>query len=230
MRLIPLALAALLAASPAFAGEKPYLGPQQVDLLRLLPPPPAAGSAADRAEMAEIVEIERTRTPERGARARKDADETMYDMFGAILGQAVTPASVPRTTQLFARLEETEEEVVGPAKSGFGRLRPYLANTALKPTAPTSKSGAYPSGHATRGTMMGVVLAAMLPERRGDIFERVTDYNESRIIGGVHYRSDLIAGRQAGTAMAAVLFNDPAFMADFAPARAELRTKLGLPN
>lgn len=226
--LLRAALAALLLAAPAWAQPKAYVGPDKVDLLRLLPPAPLAGSALDRAEIDEVIALERARTPERAAQARADAAETVFDMYGALLAPTFAKDRLPLTTALFARLEETEEDVVGPAKSGFARLRPYLANPALKPAAPTSKSGAYPSGHATRGTLMGIILAAMLPERRAEIFARSADYAESRVIAGVHYRSDIVAGRQAGTAIAAVLFNDPAFLADFAPARAELRAAFGL--
>ena len=39
----------------------------------------------------------------------------------------------------------------------------------------------------------------------------------------MHYPSDLVAGKRAGAAMAAVLFTDPGFQADFAAAKAELR-------
>ena len=230
MRLQHLALAFALFATPALAAEKPFLTAAQVDLMRLLPPPPAAGSAPDKAEMAEVVAIERSRTPERTAQARADAQESVFDMFGPTLGAAFAKSALPTATPFFERLEETEEDVVGPAKKGFGRLRPYLANTDLHPAAPTSKSGSYPSGHATRGTIIGIVLAAMLPEHRTAIFARIEDYAESRVIAGVHYRSDIVAGRQAGAAIDAVLFNDPAFKAAFDPARAEVRKALSLPN
>ena len=228
MRLHHVALAAFLFAVPAAAAEQSFLMPTQVDLLHLLAPPPAAGSAQDKAEMAEAVANERTRSPERTTQARADAAETVFDMFGPTLGTAFTQQALPVATPFFGRLAETEEEVVGPAKSGFDRLRPYLANPDLHPAAPTSKSGSYPSGHATRSTIIGVVLAEMLPEHRAAIFARIEDYAESRVIAGMHYRSDIVAGRQAGTAIDAVLFNDPAFQAAFGPARAEVRRALSL--
>lgn len=228
MRLLHLLAAALLFAAPAFAAEQPFITARQVDLLQLLAPPPAAGSVQDRAEMDEVVAREQTRTPERVAQAQADVTETVFAMFGATLGPAFTAPALPAATALFDRLGDTEEDVVGPAKIGFARLRPYLANPALHPAAPTSRSGSYPSGHATRVTIMGVVLAAMLPEYRGPIFARMDDYAESRIVAGVHYRSDIVAGRQAGTAIDAVLFNDPAFRTAFEAARAEVRRVMGL--
>ncbi len=226
--LFRLAIAALLFAAPAFADEKPYLDAGQVDLVRLLPPPPMFGSPQAQAEMAEVVMLETTRTPERTRQAAADAKETVFDMFGATLGQAFAPSALPVAIKLFERLAQTEEEVTAPPKELFGRQRPFMANPALHPAAPRSKSGSYPSGHATRVTIIGIVLASMLPEQRAAIFARALDYAESRVIAGVHFRSDIVAGRQAGTAVDAVLFNDPAFLAEFGPARAEVRAALGL--
>ena len=230
MRIQHFAFAIALLAGPAFAAEAPFLTASRVDLMRLLAPPPAVGSAQDKAEMAEVVAIERSRTPERTAQARADAEESVFDMFGPTLGAGFAKSALPVATPFFERLAETEEDVVGPAKKGFGRLRPYLANAELHPAAPTSRSGSYPSGHATRGTIIGIVVASMVPEHRAAIFARIEDYAESRVIAGVHYRSDIVAGRQAGAAIDAVLFNDPAFQAAYGPARAEVRRALGLPQ
>ena len=190
--------ACLLFAAPAFAGEQSFLTASQVDLMRLLPPPPLKGSALDAAEMEEVVTVARTRSAARAALATADANETIFDMFGALLGPRFAPGALPAAGKFFERLAETEEVVVGAAKSGFGRPRPYHANAALTTIAPSSKSGSYPSGHATRVTVMAVALAAMVPEQRAAIFERAAEYAESRVVASVHYRSDIVAGRQAG--------------------------------
>jgi acid phosphatase (class A) len=58
------------------------------------------------------------------------------------------------------------------------------------------------------------------------IWARAEEYEESRIIGGMHSPNDLAGGRLAGTAMAAVMLADPAFMTDYAAAKAELRKVL----
>jgi membrane-associated phospholipid phosphatase len=56
------------------------------------------------------------------------------------------------------------------------------------------------------------------------IWARAEEYEESRIIGGMHSPNDLAGGRLA--AMAAVMLADPAFMTDYAAAKAELRKVL----
>ena len=228
-----LLLSCVLLGAPAWTAAAPiaesYLTPSQIDLLRLLPPPPAQGSAQAAAEMAEVVALESARTPARAAQALADVPEGPFDMFGAVLGPALTPEWLPRFIALFERVAETEEIATAPVKRAYARLRPYQANAALRPAVPPSRSGSYPSGHATRSRLGAVVLAAMLPERRDQIFARAADYAESRVIAGVHFRSDILAGMAAGSAIAAVLFNDPAFAADFTGARQELRDALGMP-
>ena len=226
--LLALALLGAPVWTAAWAADS-YLAPGQIDLLRLLPPPPAAESAQAAAEMAEVVALEAARTPARAAQALADMAEGPLDMFGAVLGPALTPERLPLLTALFERVAETEEAATAPVKRAYARLRPYQANAALRPAVPPSRSGSYPSGHATRSRLAAIVLAAMLPERRGALFARAADYAESRVIAGVHFRSDILAGMNAGTAVAAVLFNDPAFAADFAAARQELRDALGMP-
>ncbi len=227
--LLVLALLGAPAWAAAAPAADPYLAPGQLDLMRLLPPPPADGTAQAAAEMAEVVALEAARTPARAAQALADVADGPFDMFGAVLGPAPTPERLPLLTALFERMAETEEIATGPVKRAYARRRPYQANAALRPAAPPSRSGSYPSGHATRSRLAAIVLAAMLPERRDALFARAADYAESRVIAGLHFRSDILAGMAAGTAVAAVLFNDPAFAADFAGARRELRDALGMP-
>ena len=211
------------------AREAPYLSAHDLDLVQILPPPVAKGSAADREEQARVLAAQRAASPERIAQARRDVDESLESMFGSVLGKPLEVRALPATNRLFIRLEETEEAVVAPAKEAFGRIRPYLGNPEIKPLVRPSISGAYPSGHTTHVNLAAIVLANMVPEKRAAIWERAADYAFSRVIGGMHYPDDLDGGRRAGTAIAVALLGRPEFKADFEAARRELRQALGLP-
>lgn len=222
-------LALLAHTAVAFAGDAPYLSPKDVDLLRFLPPPVAAGSAEDKAEIASVIATQKAASPERIAQAQYDAGETVYVMFGKILGPKFKADGLPLTDKLFERLGDSEDDVTDPAKKAFGRKRPYLAAPDdIKALVKASSSGSYPSGHTTRVTLEGIILGTMLPEKRAEIWARVADYAESRVVGGMHYPSDLVAGRQAGVAMAATALANPAFNADLEAATRELRAALGM--
>lgn len=222
-------LAALLLPTLAFAAdETPYLTAKELDLVRFLPPPVVAGSAEDAADIAAVVAAQKSASPERVALAVHDADETLEVIWAGVLGPRYVAGKLTLTERLFARIGMTEDAVIDPVKPTFGRVRPWIAAPdRVEARVKASKSGSYPSGHTTRAVAEAAVLSAMVPEKRAEIWARVDEYAESRVIGGMHYPRDLAAGRMAGTAIAATLFADPAFRADVEAARVELRTALG---
>src|SRR5262249_51158711 len=95
--------------------------------------------------------------------------------------------------------------------------------------AKTSNSASYPSGHTTYGTVIGVVLAEMASEKRAELLARAADYGMSREVAGVHFPSDVEAGKVLGTIVAADEFaTDAAFKAAYPAATACLREAIGL--
>ncbi|HTV77666.1 MAG TPA: phosphatase PAP2 family protein, partial [Steroidobacteraceae bacterium] len=207
-----------------------YLDPASLDLYRLLPPPPEAGSAQERTELDELLRLQKTRTPAEVRAAQADATLSIY-RFADALGNppAFTPRQLPLTTELFRRVIRAESLFMGTAKDAFARPRPFRTETRLTPVVPMPASASYPSGHSTWAIASAIVLADMVPERRREIFARADDYAHNREVGGVHYPSDVAAGHLAGTALAQQLFNSARFDADEAAAAAELRRALGLP-
>jgi acid phosphatase (class A) len=103
-----------------------------------------------------------------------------------------------------------------------------MADSRITPLTKKKTSGSYPSGHTTIGTVMGILLANIIPEKRTELMTRAWEYGNNRIIAGQHIASDIEAGRLAGTAIAAVLQTHPEFMKDFEAAKAELRSVLDL--
>ena len=208
--------------------EAPYVTDKDLDLRHYLPLPIAAGSDADKAQQAEVIAAQKAASPERIALAQADAAESIYDMYGKTF--ALDKAKLPKISHLFERVGESEDATVDSAKPFYGRIRPFLANSEIKPLVKQSKSGAYPSGHATRVTAVAIILTAMIPEKRDMIWKRVEEYSFSRIIGGMHYREDIEVGLRTGSALATAIMNNADYKADYPAARAELRTSLGLAN
>jgi len=206
---------------------KPFITAKDLDLTKFLAPPPANDSAQTKAELGEVLTLQVTRTPEMVARAQADAEENVW-RFADVLGPKFTKEALPKTDAFFARVAETEGAVVDPAKDIWKRPRPHLLSNLVKPAVPLSKSGSYPSGHATVGTLMAIVLSNMVPEKRAELMARGWEYANNRVIGGIHYRSDIEAGRIAGSLIAEAIWSQPDFAAEFAAAKAELRAALGL--
>jgi len=98
------------------------------------------------------------------------------------------------------------------------------------PSPAAAYSPSYPSGHATIGAMMSILLAEMVPERREALFTRGWEYGDARVLSGVHFPSDVEAGRILGTVLVGLLQQDARFRADLRAAREELRAALDYPR
>jgi acid phosphatase (class A) len=209
-------------------GAKPFADSKEINLLMLLPPPPANDSAQTKAELGEVLTLQVTRTAEMEARAVADATENVWRFADVINNPKFTAETLPKFAAFFDRVVETEGDVVDPAKDVWKRPRPHLYSDLVKPVVPLSKSGAYPSGHATVGTLMGIVLSNMLPEKRPQIMARAWEYGHNRLVGGIHFASDIEMGHIAGAVIAQTISTHPDFKAEFEAAKAEVRGMLGL--
>ena len=85
-------------------------------------------------------------------------------------------------------------------------------------------NGSYPSGHASIGYGWGLILGDLLPGRRRELTRRGYAFGDSRRICNVHFISDIEAGQTIAVAVLAKLQANPAYQADLAAARAELRS------
>jgi acid phosphatase (class A) len=144
------------------------------------------------------------------------------------MGPKFTKESLPKFAAFFDRVVETEGAVVDPAKDHWKRPRPHQLSDLVKPAVKISSSGSWPSGHATVGTLMGIVLSDMVPEKRAEIMARAAEYAHNRVIGGIHYPSDVEMGKISGSVIAAIIMQHDDFKAEFTEAKAELRADLGM--
>ncbi|MBI4725584.1 MAG: phosphatase PAP2 family protein [Rhodomicrobium sp.] len=113
----------------------------------------------------------------------------------------------------------------------FCRKRPFLTKgNRLRPLRKKKlhESFSYPSGHATYGAFAGFLLAEMVPEKRAEIYARIEDYARSRLVSGVHFRSDVEAGKLLGAAVAMSVFDRADLRGEFETAKTCVRGALGL--
>jgi len=214
------------AASAAEAKTATFADLAKLDLRTLLPPPPAADSAQTKAELAELHALEKTRTPERVKIAEDDQAETVFAVVRSDLGPDFSEAKLPVAAAFFKKVLADEGVIVDPAKDAWKRPRPAIADPSLTLCVKPSTSGAYPSGHSTVAYMTALALSDMLPERRAAIFADAARFAESRVICGVHYRSDIEVSRTAAALIVMQIRSNPAFQKEFAAAKSEVRRVL----
>lgn len=193
-----------------------------------LPPPPQAGSLREQDDIAVYRATRALKDTPRWAQARADNEietPSAPRVFDEALGITFTPERMPTLTRLLGRMLGDLETIQTPAKRGFIRPRPFVtepAETCITPEPWLAASGSYPSGHSALGWAWALVLSEMAPDRADEILARGLAYGESRMICGVHYASDVEAGRIVGAALFASLKADLAFQSDFVIAAREL--------
>ncbi len=218
----------LLLVESTTADSSHYIASTTVDLTELLAPPPAKGSAAAQADLDAVLRAQAARTPDSVAEAQADALVSVF-RFADVLGPAFLSERLPRTNTLFTLVGRDATAIGRRAKDYWLRPRPYRFTDRVTSVLALTTGGSYPSGHAMYGCMTAVLLGAMVPEQRTALLERGTVYAQNRVVGGVHYPTDVEAGCTGGKIVAAVLLQSPVFLGDFAAARDETRRALGLP-
>ena len=172
-------------------------------------PPPAFGSAAFTAGLAEIRQLSDTRT----------LDQTRIAAFWALNAGTPTASgfwlqvatdginqnglSERAATHLYALLGATMyDAVIGcwDAKQTYWLIRPWQADPAITTTAAVGKPNhpSYPSGHSCVSSSGAEVLSTFFPEQRAQLDAMVTEAGLSRMYGGIHYRFDIEAGQGLG--------------------------------
>jgi acid phosphatase (class A) len=219
----------LLLTGPAWASDASYISLNQVNLAKLLAPPPAAQSDQQKLDLMAVLQAQKGRTASQSERAVADNDYSIFRMAGEVLGPNFTAERVPKTAAFFARVIQDARTLFLATKAVWDRSRPFKVSADVKPIGELEHTGSYPSGHATRGYLAAIILANMLPEKSESLFARGREYGENRVLAGDHFPTDIEAGRIAATAMAVAFMQNEAFMKDFAEATAELRRELGLP-
>ena len=205
-----------------------YLGDKAPAAKDFLPPPPAPDSAEGRSELQIYHDTRALDGSARWKMAAQDAAFNMWPVFSCALDAKLAANEVPLTMRLIGRAMADVGPIIGQQKNLYNRPRPYAVTKekTCVPTGNLSPNGSYPSGHSTAGWTWTLVLAELVPNRTGQIIGRGRAFGESRVICGVHYPSDVVAGETIATTVMSALQSNPDFIADRKAARAELDAAL----
>jgi acid phosphatase (class A) len=221
----------LLLAALVFATTVPAAGPAPVtpeffnaaafDWHPLLAPPPAADSIAAQGERELANELDVARTPEQAALAKHYEKFDEFSLMAPVLGEWCTAQNLPRTHAIFQQVYRETRPTVEAPKAAWNRPRPYIDNPALHPAVERPVTAGYPSGHAYTSSLYAAILATAFPEHAADWEKQAALVRWSRVIGGAHYPSDVIAGKILGEAVARELFKSLKLQEAIAEIRAE---------
>jgi acid phosphatase (class A) len=168
---------------------------------------PQRYSEGEREDLLELLYLQATRTKDQCENARLEEEVSVETFFGGENG----PLS-PKETRRLKIFSFFKKICVGIpaaiAKGIFERPRPYLTFSEIKPCIEKEDSYSYPSGHAAIARAMAHILAKKFPERAALFYERADEVALNRVLGGVHYPSDIVAGKKLADALSKEVLSD----------------------
>lgn len=172
-------------------------------LARVAPPPVGAEQRAELDEIQSLVQL----------RSEKGLSVADYhhryggrQVWARYVDQLHRDGAVAQAQAAQFLLEEAlrrTKEVNSTAKLRFARPRPFEQDPTLTTGVPRPTNNAsYPSGHTSAAYAAALVLAGVMPERREELLDMAAQVAYSRMYGGVHFRSDVLAAAALASGIA----------------------------
>jgi acid phosphatase (class A) len=171
------------------------------EIMALLGPYPEDDSLEGHEDLRILLKYQDTRTPEECRIAASQEQVTLVNLF-VLNGGPLTRQEARRLSVRLLPLYAVAGINIHRSKVLFSRDRPYDTHSLLTPCIPKESSFAYPSGHTALARALARVLSERFPERAEQFMQRADSVSNNRIIGGVHYPSDVAAGKKLGDEIA----------------------------
>lgn len=186
-------------------GPVPTPNPQ----VYLAPPPPANDSPTTRAELEQLQQMARQRTPADLAQiSRWSTDEhSVMTNWGKIadLMAGTYRLSPPAGARLHALLADAVYNALIACwrnKYHYLRPRPTMLDPTLTIVIPVPEHPSYPSGHACVAGAANAVLEQFFPSESAIFAATALDAVLARMKAGIHFLSDMDAGLSLGQQVA----------------------------
>ena len=205
-----------------------YIVPSQAALSHVIQPPPAADSQAQKDDLKAVQTAHENRTEAQAKSALADNALTIFDFVSDVLGPNFSKEKLKITVPFIERAYRDQIEACKEVKEHFNRQRPFVLDPKIKPVYQQAANASYPSGHATTGYVYTIILSMMVPEKAQVLYDRAAVYGRNRVIAGVHFPTDVEAGKISAAVIVNMLIQQPLFMRDLERAKKELRQVLEL--
>ncbi len=212
MKLLAITLLVTIAAFGPVGAEEPespiYLPAASVNAEALIEPPTERGSAAYKAEMKVVLWLQRSRTPQQIAFVR---EELNLARFVPLIGEDLLTVDGIALHQILDHVIDQVRADYDRLKDVYDMPRPFQVSDAIHPVTEARPVASYPSGHAIRATVYARLLGEIFPSRHDALMAYAMQIGYGRVIAGVHFPMDVLAGQKLGNAYADVIVAQPAF-------------------
>jgi membrane-associated phospholipid phosphatase len=201
-------------------------------------PPLAYDSAEKAAELAELHAIERTFPLTANAFFNQSFDGlalSWYDAISQRIFEHRLDENPPRAALIYVTMAVAQYDAViacFDAKYAYWAIRPSQLDPTLTTLFPPPNHPSYPAAHGCVSTAIAVAQAHFFPRQADYIIGKANEAAYSRMVAGIHYRSDVEVGIALGRRVAEAVLEaadlpeamaaiKPAGLAQAAPAATE---------
>lgn len=214
-------LVPLLLVISACAGDGPYpFPPQFVDSRDISPhvlaaPPEKYSDTYDR-EIALILKRQAALTDaEKAAIAAEDHIRPAM-IVEPVLGARYSEASHPALFTLLRHSASDAWRLADATQDYWKRDRPWVADSRVQLLVSSITRPSYPSGHTVTNHVWAHVLSELFPQKRDALFARAYAIGMHRSQAGVHFPSDVAAGKKFAAIVFEKMRTNPEFQRELA--------------
>ncbi len=210
-----LGLSVWLAGTAGLGAGSGWLAESSIDIQHFLAPPPQADSKEGRTDLDVVLRYQASRSTEDCRRAQSEMDVSLKAFFGPPYGP-LSATETEKWSPFFDKVRDDTEYFVHKMKKIWRRPRPFTVDPKITPCFYMAPMTSYPSGHATHSRIFSKLLSELKPDLRPVFEARADRIAEDRVLAGVHFPSDIEAGKKLGDEIARRLLSNEDFRKELA--------------
>jgi hypothetical protein len=172
-------------------------------------PPPVFDSAQMAEDLAEVQNFERTNlTNVTAAYWEYYGGRASFELYSNQLSLKLfeyrLDSNPPRAARAYALMQTAYYDLfvaAWDAKYAYWAIRPFQIDPTLVTVFVTPNHPSYPAAHASLAGAMETVFGGLFPADADHFIQMAEDESWSRLWAGIHFRSDIEAGRTLGRAV-----------------------------
>lgn len=186
----------------------------------LIDPPFAQGSKEQSDEILQMIKMQKSFNLNELELASREKF-LRPEIFILYADRSLTREAYPNLYTLLDRISATSKSVNDNTKEYWNIARPYTDKRINMLITP-SQGPCYPSGHTSSGMVTSQIIGLLIPQKAADLQKLAKKIAQRRVLVGMHYPHDIVAGEQLSRLIIGGLLQNEEFQADFENARQEL--------
>ena len=193
---------------------------------RVLPIPPAKDSSEYNKEIDSILATQHMLTDADKATIKAEDHITPTMIVLPVLGAEYTEDKYPAMYNLLRHAASDAWRDSDYAEDYWQRPRPWTVDERVELLVSPITRPSYPSGHSTTNFVWANVLTDLFPEKQDALMARAHEIGMHRVAAGVHYPSDIEAGKHYAAFIYDKMSKSPQYQTELATAQAEVNAAI----